>query len=630
MLKEIIYLASLLVAASATGDLIILSHPKSITFKGHEHIEESTLKEMYSAALGFTVEQSSSWSGMYLVDPFHLADAVVSVVVDGVSDIGSELGHHYPLHTNEDEESTWYALEKRILERYPESENNLIRVELDQGQEAVKQYKILNQIKANSDIKPKYLKSNVEEDQSFLNEINLLNNIIAQIEVGSRKKDNARDVYWFILSGLHAVSDLHGDNSSETIEAKQLLVQTLSKLNDAFKKAYGDKNKLNLANIYNPDYPVIFNIMLWFGVAMFFSLLAISMVIGGMDPVKDVFLIVWISIPTKNLHVSNSYAWSYGWHVVGQYELWHQQCFVCAQCFRTFPEGVFYEFEGRKYCEHDFHVLFAPCCGKCGEFVIGRVIKAMNANWHPNCFRCEMCTGELADSGFIRNAGRALCHECNAKAKAVGLGKYVCHKCHGIIDDKPLRFRGEVYHPYHFNCTACHVELDSNAREVRSRPGFAANDMNELYCLRCHDKMGIPICGACRRPIEERVVTALGKHWHVEHFVCAKCEKPFFGHRHYEKKGLAYCETHYHQLFGNLCFVCNQVIAGDVFTAMNKAWCVHHFACSVCDQKMNQKTKFYEFDLKPVCKKCYEKFPGELRRRLRRQHEATPKKMVAA
>lgn len=28
--------------------------------------------------------------------------------------------------------------------------------------------------------------------------------------------------------------------------------------------------------------------------------------------------------------------------------------------------------------------------------------------------------------------------------------------------------------------------------------------------------MGIPICGACRRPIEERVVTALGKHWHVE------------------------------------------------------------------------------------------------------------------
>ncbi|XP_064456678.1 LIM and senescent cell antigen-like-containing domain protein 1 isoform X2 [Ornithodoros turicata] len=300
-------------------------------------------------------------------------------------------------------------------------------------------------------------------------------------------------------------------------------------------------------------------------------------------------------------------------------EVWHQSCFVCAQCFCSFPDGIFYEFEGRKYCEHDFHVLFAPCCGKCGEFIIGRVIKAMNNNWHPECFRCQLCQLPLADQGFIKNAGRALCHECNAKEKAAGIGKYICYKCHGIIDDQPLKFRAEPYHPYHFNCTTCSVELTAEAREVKG----------ELYCLRCHDKMGIPICGACRRPIEERVVTALGKNWHVEHFVCAKCEKPFLGHRHYEKKGLAYCETHYHQLFGNLCYICNSVIASDVFTALNKAWCVHHFACSVCDQKMSQKTKFFEVDLKPVCKRCYEKFPSELRKRLKKAFERVPKKSIA-
>jgi len=190
-----------------------------------------------------------------------------------------------------------------------------------------------------------------------------------------------------------------------------------------------------------------------------------------------------------------------------------------------------------------------------------------------------------------------------------------------VIDGDPLRFRGEVYHPYHFNCTGCASELTSTAREVRTRPGYTANELNELYCLRCHDKMGIPICGACRRPIEERVVTALGKHWHVEHFVCAKCEKPFLGNRHYERKGLAYCETHYHQMFGNLCHVCNQVIQGDVFTALNKAWCVNHFACSSCDQKMTVKTKFYEVDLKPVCKKCYDRYPRDLRLRLKKYHE---------
>ncbi|XP_064638177.1 LIM and senescent cell antigen-like-containing domain protein 1 isoform X3 [Lineus longissimus] len=310
-------------------------------------------------------------------------------------------------------------------------------------------------------------------------------------------------------------------------------------------------------------------------------------------------------------------------------EIWHTQCFVCAQCFRPFPEGIFYEFEGRKYCEHDFHVLFAPCCGKCREFIVGRVIKAMNNNWHPDCFRCELCTGPLADAGFVKNAGRALCRECNAKEKASGTGKYVCHKCHAIIEEGHLKFKGEVYHPYHFNCTSCGIELNSDAREKNL----------ELYCLRCHDKMGIPICGACRRPIEERVVHALGKAWHVEHFVCAKCEKPFLGHRHYEKKGLAYCETHYHQLFGNICFVCNTVITGDVFSALNKAWCVNHFACAFCDKKMSQKkkdwfgsggemkrTKFYDYDLRPVCKFCYDKFPSELKKRLKKAYEEQPRK----
>jgi hypothetical protein len=157
---------------------------------------------------------------------------------------------------------------------------------------------------------------------------------------------------------------------------------------------------------------------------------------------------------------------------------------VCAQCFRPFPDGIFYEFEGRKYCEHDFHVLFAPCCGRCGEFIVGRVIKgmlacmqiyanfvcilAMNNSWHPECFRCEMCNTELADVGFLRNAGesihpstpspragRALCRECNAKEKAAGLGKYVCHKCHAIIDEGHIKWRGEAYHPYHYNCKQC-------------------------------------------------------------------------------------------------------------------------------------------------------------------------------
>lgn len=56
-------------------------------------------------------------------------------------------------------------------------------------------------------------------------------------------------------------------------------------------------------------------------------------------------------------------------------------------------------------------------------------------------------------------------------------------------------------------------ELTAEARELKG----------ELYCLPCHDKMGVPICGACRRPIEGRVVNALGKQWHVEVSMVGLC-----------------------------------------------------------------------------------------------------------
>jgi len=49
----------------------------------------------------------------------------------------------------------------------------------------------------------------------------------------------------------------------------------------------------------------------------------------------------------------------------------------------------------------DILVLFLT-----GEFIIGRVIKAMNNSWHPECFCCDICQQVLADIGFVKNAGR--------------------------------------------------------------------------------------------------------------------------------------------------------------------------------------------------------------------------------
>lgn len=80
----------------------------------------------------------------------------------------------------------------------------------------------------------------------------------------------------------------------------------------------------------------------------------------------------------------------------------------------------------------------------------------------------------LRDVIFVKNASKII---WISRVSKLSLNSTKSSIRSGLIDDEPLRFRGEVYHGYHFNCTACGIELDSTAREVKSRPGLAANDM---------------------------------------------------------------------------------------------------------------------------------------------------------
>jgi len=287
-------------------------------------------------------------------------------------------------------------------------------------------------------------------------------------------------------------------------------------------------------------------------------------------------------------------------------QIWHTQCFVCAQCFQPFRNGIYFEHENRKYCEEDFQMLFAPRCAECKRPVVGRVIRALQKCFHPDCFRCASCQITLLDTGFSKNNGRALCRECHAreKNKELDLSSNLCSTCQQKIDRACLKYQGQYHHPYHFQCTTCRSDLDENAREVRG----------SLYCPRCHHQLDLPVCAACRRVIDDRVVNALGKQWHVEHFSCARCAQPFRGSKHFEHRGLAYCEMDYHFLFGSTCFYCNRIITEGAFTACNKKYCLDHFACAMCECPMNEKTKFFDVDATPVCKSCYGKLSSNTRK----------------
>jgi paxillin len=66
------------------------------------------------------------------------------------------------------------------------------------------------------------------------------------------------------------------------------------------------------------------------------------------------------------------------------------------------------------------------------------------------------------------------------------------------------------------------------------------------------------------------------------------------------------CETHYHSKRGSLCAGCQKPISGRCVTAMGKKFHPEHFVCSFCLNQLNKGT-FKEHESKPYCHKCFTK-----------------------
>jgi LIM domain len=49
-------------------------------------------------------------------------------------------------------------------------------------------------------------------------------------------------------------------------------------------------------------------------------------------------------------------------------------------------------------------------CGGCDGPIVGRIVNAMGARWHPGCFRCTVCDALLEHVSSYEHEGRAYCH----------------------------------------------------------------------------------------------------------------------------------------------------------------------------------------------------------------------------
>ncbi|XP_046881757.1 paxillin-like isoform X1 [Hypomesus transpacificus] len=234
------------------------------------------------------------------------------------------------------------------------------------------------------------------------------------------------------------------------------------------------------------------------------------------------------------------------------------------------------------------------------------------------------------------------------------VAKGLCGACKKPIVGQVVTAMGRTWHPEHFVCTHCLEEIGSRNFFERDGQPYCEKDYHNLFSPRCHycngpildkvvtalDKtwhpdhffcaqcgeffgpdgfhekdgkafckkdyfnMFAPKCGACAHAILENYISALNSLWHPECFVCRECFSPFVNGSFFEHEGQPYCEAHYHEQRGSLCSGCQKPITGRCITAMAKKFHPEHFVCAFCLKQLNKGT-FKEQNDKPYCQGCF-------------------------
>lgn len=119
-----------------------------------------------------------------------------------------------------------------------------------------------------------------------------------------------------------------------------------------------------------------------------------------------------------------------------------------------------------------------------------------------------------------------------------------------------------------------------------------------------------PYCEGCNDPVRGTFVTAFGRNWHPEHFVCAHCHENLQGKGVIEDKGKIYCEEDYMRLYAPKCASCMGSITGECVKAMGAEYHPACFTCVVCSQPITGDG-FHMQDGMMYCKRDFQnKFRG--------------------
>lgn len=182
----------------------------------------------------------------------------------------------------------------------------------------------------------------------------------------------------------------------------------------------------------------------------------------------------------------------------------------------------------------------------------------------------------------------------------------LCNTCGGVCKGEVLRVQSKYFHIQCFVCKACGCDLAEGGFFVRQGEYICTQDYQRLYGTRCF---------SCDQFIEGEVVSALGKTYHPDCFVCAVCRSPFPpGDRVTFNGKECMCQkcslpksaggsVHLSQGLWS-CGGCGAEIKnGQSLVALDKHWHLGCFKCKTCGKQLN--AEYISKDGLPYCEADY-------------------------
>jgi hypothetical protein len=119
--------------------------------------------------------------------------------------------------------------------------------------------------------------------------------------------------------------------------------------------------------------------------------------------------------------------------------------------------------------------------------------------------------------------------------------------------------------------------------------------------------MSEPVCVHCKKPIVGQYLTALGGHWHPDHFVCGGCSKPVQENSFPAHQNRPWHRRCYLDRVAPKCSLCGRPISGTYLKGhWGEQYCAEHASnaqCSFCD-RITPAAKNLTADVDPPCSFC--------------------------